>query len=122
MKALLSVMATTTSGCAKELVKQGLSDRNDMIAFGRVRERFGKTGSVAKLTDVFKFQWTFSDSLEDKGVKWVKLMRQVSVTSVGDDARETLTIAGLEKLGTIAGTTFASSCSTNWDCIMCKRR
>ena len=43
VKALYSMLAATTSGRAKELVKQGLSDRNDMIASGRIRERFGKT-------------------------------------------------------------------------------
>ena len=51
---------------AKELVKRGLHDRNGMIALGRVRERFGETAGVAKLTDGFQFQWTSSDSLEDK--------------------------------------------------------
>ena len=39
----------------KELVKQGLSERNIMIAFKRIRERFGKTAGVAKLSDVFQF-------------------------------------------------------------------
>ena len=58
MKALFSMLASTTSGRAKEVVKQGLGERNGMVAFGRVRERFGKTAV---------------------------------------DARETLTIAGLEK-------------------------
>ena len=43
VKALYSMLASTTFGLAKELVKQGLSDRNGMIAFVRVRERFGKT-------------------------------------------------------------------------------
>ena len=61
------------------------------------RERFGKTAGVAKLSDVFQFQWTPCDSLEDKWLRWQKLMRQVNMTSLGDDARETLTIAGLEK-------------------------
>ena len=42
------LLATTTSGRAQELVKQGLSSRNGMIAFGRIRERFGKTAGVAK--------------------------------------------------------------------------
>ena len=55
VKALCSVLAATTSGCAKELVKQGLSELNGMIAFGRIRERFGKTAGVAKLSDVFQF-------------------------------------------------------------------
>ena len=96
-KALYSMLAATTSGRAKELVKQGLSDRNGMIAFGRIRGRFGKTAGVAKSSDVFQFQWTSSDSLEDKWLRWQKLMRQVNMTSLGDDARETLTIAGLEK-------------------------
>ena len=34
--------------------------------------------------------------MEDKWIKRVQLMRQVGTTSLGDDARETLTIAGLE--------------------------
>ena len=68
-----------------------------MIASGRIRERFGKTAGVAKLSDVFQFQWASSDSLEDKWLRWLKLMRQANMTSVGDDARETLTIAGLER-------------------------
>ena len=70
VKALYSMLASTTSGRAKELVKQGLSDRNGMIAFGRIRERFGKTAGVAKLADVFQFQWTSPDSLEDKWLRW----------------------------------------------------
>ena len=97
VKALYSMLASTTSGRVKELVKQGLSDGNGMIAFGRIRERFGKTAGVAKLSDVFQFQWTSPDSLEDKWLRWQKLMREVNMTSLGDDARETLTIAGLEK-------------------------
>ena len=78
VKALSSMLASITSGRAKELVKQGLSDRNGMIAFGRIRERFGKTAGVAKLSDVFQFQWTSSDSLEDKWLRWLK----------GDEASE----------------------------------
>ena len=35
-----------------------------MIAFGKIRERFGKTAGVAKLSDVFQFQWTSPDSQE----------------------------------------------------------
>ena len=57
-KAFCSMPAATTSGRAKELVKQGLSERNGMIAFGRMRAPFGKTAGVAKLSDVFQFQWT----------------------------------------------------------------
>ena len=52
VKALYSMLASTTSGRAKGLVEQGLSDRNGMIAFGRIRERFGKTAGVPKLLDV----------------------------------------------------------------------
>ena len=97
VKALYSMLAATSSGRAKELVKQGFSERNGMIAFGRIRERFGKTAGVAKHSNVFQFQWTSPDTLEDKWLRWQKLMRQVNMTSLGDDARETLTIAGLEK-------------------------
>ena len=92
-------------------MKQGLSDRNGMIAFGRVRERFGKTAGVAKLSDVFQFQSTSSDSLEDQWLRWLKLMRQVSMTSLRDDARKTLTISG---------TTLTSACSRNLDSVVCK--
>ena len=81
----------------RELVKQGLSERNGMIAFGRIRDRFGETSGVTKLSDVFQFQWTSPDSLDDKWLRWQRLMRQVNMTSLGDDARETPTIAGLEK-------------------------
>ena len=121
VKALHSMLAATTSGSAKELVKQGLSERNGMIAFGRIRERFGKTAGVAKLSDVFQFQWTSPDSLEDKWLRWQRLMRQVNMTSLGDDARETLTIAGLEKgQGTSSGTTLASTRSTDLHSVVCK--
>ena len=37
-KALYSMLAATASGRAKELVKQGLSERNGMIAFGAIRQ------------------------------------------------------------------------------------
>ena len=53
-------------------------ERNGMIAFGRIRERLGKTAGVAKLSDVFQFHWTSSDSHEDKWLRWQKLMRQVN--------------------------------------------
>ena len=109
VKALYSMLAATTSGRAKELVKQGLSERNGMIAFGRIRERFGKTAGVAKLSDVFQFQWTSPDSLEDKWLRWQRLMRQVNMTSLGDDASETLTIAGLQKAKERA----LDTCATN---------
>ena len=85
VKALYSMLAATSSGSAKELVKQGPSERNGIIAFGRIRD---KTAGV---------QWTSPDSLEDKWLRWQELMRQVNMTSLGDDARETLTITGLEK-------------------------
>ena len=64
VKALHSTLPSTTSGRAKVLLKQGLSDRNGMVAFGRVRDHFGKTAGVAKLSDVFQFQWTSSGCLE----------------------------------------------------------
>ena len=95
VKALFNMLAKTTSSRANDLVKQRLERQDGMIAFGRVPERCGKTVGVAKLTDVFQFQWISSDSLEGKWMKWVKLMRQVSVTLSGDGAREALTIAGL---------------------------
>ena len=98
------MLAATTSGRAKELVKQGLSERNGMIAFGRIRERFGKTAGVAKLSDVFQFQWTSSDSLEDKCLRWLKLTRQVNMTSLGD----THDCWSGEGQGTSSGTTLAS--------------
>ena len=36
VKALCSMLAATTSGRAKEIVKQGVTDKNGMIAFGRI--------------------------------------------------------------------------------------
>ena len=83
VKVLYSMLVATTSGRAKELVKQGLSERNCMIAFGRIRERFGKTAGVAKLSDVFQFQRTSPDNLEDKWLRWQRLVRQVNMTSLG---------------------------------------
>ena len=41
VKALFSMLATTTPGRAEELVKQGLNERIGMTAFCKVRERFG---------------------------------------------------------------------------------
>ena len=68
-----------------------------MIAFGCVRERFGKTAGVAKLSDVFQFQWASSDSLDDKWLKWVKLMRQVSMTSMTLVRRSRSLVSGKPK-------------------------
>ena len=42
------MLAATTSGRAKEIVKQGVADKNGMIAFGRLCERLGKTAGVAE--------------------------------------------------------------------------
>ena len=57
-----------------------------------------------------KRQWTSSANLEDKWMKWEKLLKQVNMPSLEDDPRQTLTIAGLEKgQGTITGTTQTSS-------------
>ena len=120
VKALYSMLAATISGRAKELVKQGLSDGSGMIAFGRIRERFGKTAGVAKLSDVFQFQWTSSDSLEDKWLRWLKQTRQVNMTSLGDDARETLTIAGLEKAKERSLEQHLRLRVTNLDSVVCK--
>ena len=94
MKALSSMLATTTSRRGKGFVKKGLSDRNGMIAFGRVRWRCGKTAGVAKLTDVCQFR-VWKTEADETGER--KLLRQGSMTFLGDDARETLKIAGLEK-------------------------
>ena len=40
-----------------------------MIAFGSADERFVETAGVANFSDVFQFQWTSSESLEDKWVR-----------------------------------------------------
>ena len=97
VKALCSMLAATTSGRAKQIVKQGVADKNGMIAFGRLRERFGKTAGVAKLTDDLQFQWNSNENLDDKWMKCVKLMRHLGTTSLGDDARDTLSIVGLQR-------------------------
>ena len=112
----VSMLAATTSGRAKELVKQGLSERNGMIAFGRIRERFGKTAVVAKLSDVFQFQWTSSDSLEDKWLRWQKLMRQVNMTSWETMLMRRSRLLVWKSQGTSSGTTLASTRSTDLDC------
>ena len=65
-----------------------------MIAFGSADERFVKTAGVANLNDVFQFQWTSSESLEDKWLRRVNF--DVNMTSLGHHARETPTIAGLK--------------------------
>ena len=92
-----------------------------MIAFERIRERFGKTAGVAKLSDVFQFQWTSPDSLEDKWLRWQRLMRRVNMASLGDDARETLTVAGLEKAKERAlEQQLRSTSSTDLDSDVCK--
>ena len=48
-------------------------------------------------------------------------MRQVNMTSLGDDARETHDCWSGEGQGTSSGTTLTSACSTNLDSVVCKR-
>ena len=52
---LVSKPSTLCWRRAKELVKQGLCDRNGMIAFGRIRERFGNEAlrRVSVSVDIF---------------------------------------------------------------------
>ena len=45
-------------------------------------------------------------SVEDKWLRWQRLMRQVNMTSLGQ--------------GTSSGTTLASTCSTDLDSVLCK--
>ena len=93
-----------------------------MVAFGRARERFGKTAGVVKLTDVFQFQWASTDCLEDEWLKCMNLMRRVNLTSLGNDARETLTIAGLEKAKERSlEQHLRLRAPQNLDCVVCKR-
>ena len=48
VKTLNSMLVKTTSSRSKDLVNQGLSDKNGTIALGRIRERFGKTPGVTE--------------------------------------------------------------------------
>ena len=119
VKALYSMLASTTSGRARKLVKQGLSERNGTIAFGRIRERPLEWRSSQTC---FSSSGTPSDSLEDKWQRWLKLMRQVNMTSLGDDARETRTIAGLEKAKERSlEQHFRLRAPQNLDSVVCKR-
>ena len=52
VRALRSMLAVTTSGRARELVMQGRVERDGMVTFGRLRERFGQTpGDAGKSMD-----------------------------------------------------------------------
>ena len=78
-----------------------------MIAFGRIRERFGKTAGVGEVDRcVSVFSGTSADSLEDKWLRWLKTDEASEYGPRWEMMpRETLTIAGLEKgQGTISGT------------------
>ena len=57
---------TSNNARTEQLVLKLFSMLAATTPFGRIRERFGKTAGVAKLSDVFPFQWTSPDSLEDK--------------------------------------------------------
>ena len=72
----------TTFGCAKELVKQGLSERNGMIA---------------KDTRAIRQDCWSGEALRRVSGPVDIPDSQVNMTSLGDDARETLTTAGVDK-------------------------
>ena len=73
VKALYSMLAATTFGCAKELVKQGLSERNGMIA---------------KDTRAIRQDCWSGEALRRVSGPVDIPDSQVNMTSLGDDARE----------------------------------
>ena len=98
VKALYSMPAVTTSGRAKELVKQGVSERNGNDRVWKdTRAIRQDCWSGEALGRVSVPSGHPPDSLEDKWLRWQRLMRPSNMTSLDDDAREKLTIAGLEK-------------------------
>ena len=94
VKALCSMLAATTSVVPCKGARETRGSVN-----GTARSRLeGYASDSARLLEWRSSQTCFSSSgLEDKSLRWQKLMRQVNMTSLGDDARETLTIACLEK-------------------------
>ena len=78
MNALHSMLAATTSGRGKELVTQGVPDRNGMVNSRTLwHDSWG-----SETHRCFQFQWNSNEKLEDK--HWVKPMRQESTTSLED--------------------------------------
>ena len=65
VKALYSMLASTTSGRAKELVREGLTDGNGMIAFGYATDS-ARTLVWRSSQTCFSSSGTSPDSLEDK--------------------------------------------------------
>ena len=62
-------------------------------------------------------RWDSNETLEDEWMKCVKLTRQVGTTSLGDDARETPTVAGL---GTAKERNLEQHCGCVWCCVQAR--
>ena len=74
---LFSVLATNTSGRARDIVKDFQVDKNGVKAWVRLRDRFGKTTGATSFTQVFSYPRARDKPSEDLWREWVRLVSRL---------------------------------------------
>ncbi len=87
-----SILALSTEGSAKQIVKEVTVARNGVEAWVRLRERFSETTGATSYAEIFKFKWTSPRSFEDKWRECGAKVSQLPKGSLSGAAKEALVI------------------------------
>ncbi len=83
---LFTILASKTTGRARQIVKETTTNRSGVEAWVRLRERFSETTGETSYAEIFKYKWHGGKSFEDKWRDWISKMSRPPAGSLSDAA------------------------------------